>query len=122
FISAYGSHRGERVHALGARGAWHQLDRERGDAGVRNLLHDLFRAERAQKSDEYLIAAKQRYILLPRKVVGTVAKNLHDNVSGGKHRGAIRNNLRALVGILGIRIAGLVACAGLYMDFESGLG
>ncbi len=107
---------------MGARCARHQLHGKRGDASVRDLLHDVRRTEGALKSDEDLIAAKQRHVLLPRHVVGTVAKNLHDNVSGGKHRSAVRNDLRALVGILGIGIASLDSSAGLNVNFETRFG
>ena len=122
FVSADSSHGGKRVHALGAGGARHQLHGKRGDASLRDFLHDVLRAEGAQKSDEYLIAAKKRHILLPRHVVGAVAENLHDNVGGGKHRGAVRDDFRALIGILGIGIAGLDSSAGLYVDFETRFG
>ena len=120
-VSADGSHRGERVHALGAGGAGHQLDGKRGDASARDFLHDIQRAEGAQKSDEYLVAAKKRHILFPRHVVGTVAKYLHNNVSG-KHCSAVCDELCALVGVLGIGIAGLDSSAGLYVDFEARFG
>src|ERR1019366_8647464 len=121
-VSANGAHRGQRVHALGARGTGHQLHGKRGDASVRDLLHDVRRTEGTLKSDEGLIAAKQRHILLPGHVVGTVAKNLHDYVRGSKHGSAVRNDLRALVGILGIGIAGLDSSAGLYVNFETRFG
>ncbi len=89
---------------------------------MRDLLDHVRRTERTQKSNQDLIAAIERNVLLAGYVVGTVAKNLHDNVSGGKHGGAVGNDLRALVGILGIGIAGLDASAGLYLDFETRFG
>jgi hypothetical protein len=107
---------------LGAGSAGHQLHGKRGDASARDFLHHVRRTEGTQKSDEDLIAAKQRHILLPRQVVGTVAKNLHNNVSGGKHGCAVGDDLRALVGILGIGIAGLDSSAGLYVNFETRFG
>ena len=107
---------------MGARCAWHQLHGERGDASVRDLLHDVRRSEGALKSDEDLIAAKKRHILLPCQVVGTVTKNLHDDVSGSKHRSAVRNDLRALVSILRIGIAGLDSSTGLYVNFKTRFG
>jgi hypothetical protein len=55
-------------------------------------------------------------------VVGTVTKNLHDDVSGSKHGGAISNDLCAFIGILGIGIPGINTSAGLYVDFEARLG
>ena len=90
---------------------------------MRDFLDDVRGTEWTQKSDEDLIAAKQRHILFSRHVVGTVTKDLHDNVSGGKHRSAIGDDLYvcALVGVLGIGIAGLDSSAGLDVDFETGL-
>src|SRR5208283_3821590 len=57
-----------------------------------------------------------------RDVVGAVAKNLHHYVGGGKHRGAVGDDLRALLDIKGIRIAGVDSSAGLYLDFETRFG
>ena len=106
---------------MGASGAGHQLHGKRGDASARDLLHDIQRAEGAQKSDEDLVTAKKRHILFPRHVVGAVAKNLHNNVSG-KHCSAVGDELCTLVRVLGIRIAGLTSGTGLYVDFETRFG
>ena len=95
---------------------------ERGDASARDLPDHVRRAEWTQKSDQDLIAAIERNILFAGNVVGSVAKNLHDDIRGGKHGGAVGDDLRALLRILGIGIAGVDAGAGLYLHFKSRFG
>jgi len=66
---------------LWARSCAHQFHGKRGDATARDFLHNVFRAERAQKADQDLVAAIERYVLLAGDVVGTVAENLHNNIA-----------------------------------------
>src|SRR5467141_2387480 len=122
FVSGNGGHGGERVHALRARGARHQLDGEGGDSFAGDFGDGFDGAERAKKTDEHLVAMKQRKVGLAGAVVGAVAKNLRDDIGGAKHFRAIRQDFRALGGVIGVRITGFDTRTSLNDDFQARLG
>ncbi len=105
-VAADGAHRGERVHALGAGGAGHQLDGERGCSGGGNVLNRVDVAQRTQEADQHLAAPQQRQILLAGAVVGAVRQHLQNNVGLGEHLCAINCKRCPLGRVFGIGIAG----------------
>ena len=100
-------HRGKRVHALGARDARHQLDRERGHAGGRDLLDRVHVAQRPQEPDQYLAAAIERHIRLAGLIIGAVAQHLDNDVGSAKDLGPVGYDLGALVDVVRVGISGL---------------
>ena len=116
------AHRGKRVHALGPRGAWHELHGKSGDACFCDLLNYFRGTQRAQESDDGLSTAHEREVGLASDVVELVTtQDLQHDVGGAEHGSAIGNNLRALFGIDRVRVASLVAGSSLYDDLEPGL-
>ena len=89
---------------------------------VRDLLNGNKRPDGAQKSDQDLVAAKERQIGAARLVVRSVTEHLRDDVGRGKHLGPIRDNLCALGGVLGIGKARSDARAGLDDNLHACLG
>ena len=87
-----------------------------------DFLHDFSSAEGAKKSDQDLIAVKERDILFAGNIVRSVAKDLHYDVGRGEYRLAIGDDLRALVGILGVGIPSFDSCPGLHVNFETSFG
>ena len=86
FVAADRAHGGKRIHALGAGGSRHQFHRERGHAGLGNLLQDFRRTERPQEADQHLSATHQRQVGFPGDVVGSVAENLGHDVGRRRRR------------------------------------
>ena len=109
----------KRVHALRARGARHQLDGKDCDALAGDVLDGFDGAERTKKSDEHLVATKQRKIGFAGSVVGAVTQNLGDDVSSAKDVRALRENLRALGEIFGVEITRFGARASLNDHFQA---
>src|SRR5258708_32158549 len=64
---------------------------------------------------------KQGKVGSPGAVVGAVAKNLRDDIGGAKHFRAIRQDFRALGGVIGVRITGFDTRASLNDDLEPAL-
>ena len=120
FVAAHGAHGGEGVHALRARGAGHQLDRERGCAGGGDLLHGLHIAEGAQEADQDLAPPQEREVGAAGHFVGAVTQHLQDDVGRGEHFRPLGDDLRAPGGVLRIGVAGFDAGAGFDDDFQSG--
>ncbi len=119
FVSADCTHGRERVHALCTSGARHQLHRERRHTRLRDFLDNRGFAEGPQKSNEDLVTAEERHVFLAGDVVRPVTKHLHDDVGGRKYSSAVPHNLRALIGIVRVGVAGLDSCSGLNMHFEA---
>ena len=76
--------RREDVHALGARGAGHQLDGKSGDVAGGDLLDGGEAAERAEKTHEDLIFVKEREVGIAGFVVRAVTEDLGDYVGRAK--------------------------------------
>ena len=74
-------------------------------------------SERTQKSDQDLSAAKKRQIGFAGFVVGAVSEDLRDDIGLRKNCGAVRGNLRALIGVFGVGIS----CGGPRSGFDGNL-
>ena len=86
------------------------------------MLNHFGRAEGTEKSDQQLTAAHEREIGLAGDIIGAIAEDLHNNVSSGEYRGAIRQDLSAFFYVSCIGIAGLVAGAGFDDDLHARFG
>src|SRR6202040_1437629 len=76
----------------------------------------------AKKSDEHLIAMKERDVGLAGFVVRAVAENLRDDVRGAENFGTIAQDFRAFGDVIGVRIAGFQAGARLNDNFQACFG
>jgi hypothetical protein len=122
FVSADGAHGGERVHALGAGGAGHELDGEGSYTASGEGLEGLARAEGAQEADQDLAFAQKREITISGDVIGSEGKDLEDDVGLRKDGRAVGRDFGTFVDEMGVEVAGMLAGVGLHQDFESGLG
>ena len=95
-VAADGGHRGERVHALRARDARHQLNRKRGHAGGSNFLQSMNLAQRPQKADQHLAAAEQRKVGFAGAIIRAVTQHLHDYVGGAENLSTAGENFAPL--------------------------
>ena len=77
------------------------------------------RPERPQKSDQDLPAAQQRQVSPASTIIGAIRQHLDDDVSGAEDISAAGQNLRPLVGVVGVGIAGLHAGSGLHRHFHT---
>ena len=59
FVTADGAHGRKCVHALGARGAGHELDGECGDTGGGDFLNHFGRTKGTEETDQELTAAQK---------------------------------------------------------------
>ena len=118
-VTRDGGHRGQRVHALGARRSRHELHRERCDPSRCEVCDAGHIAERPQESDENLIAMKQRKVGAAGPVVGAVGQHLDDDVRHAKNLGTLGDNLRTFGHVFGIRVAGLSARARFHDNFHA---
>ena len=119
FITADGSHGRKCVHALCARGSRHQFNGKRSHTGAGDLLKDLHRTKRPQKSNQDLPAAHQWKICLPSNVIGAVAEDLHHNIGRAEYCGAVGQHAGAFLDIRTVREARLAACLRFDYDFKT---
>src|SRR5262249_11816947 len=92
-VSADRSHGRKRIHALCARGTWHQFNGKRGDTRMCNILYNFFGPKWPQKSNENLIAMVKGHIIFTSNVVRPIAEHLHDDVGRRKYGRAVGYDL-----------------------------
>jgi len=116
-VAGDGGHRRQHVHALRARDARQQLERERRDAPLRHGAERLAAAERILQADHDLPGPHQLEVGERRR--GRAAPpHLQHDVGGAEQVGPLRDDRGALVGVFLVAEAGFEAGSGLHANVE----
>ena len=101
-----GAHGRERVHALGARDAWHEFHGKEAGPGGGRSARCAGLAERVHETDDGLAGAQQFQIGFAGFGILAQAAHLEDHIGGGKDLGAGPGDARAGFGVFGVAVAG----------------